>query len=264
MYPDLIGKIFNFREKPIPETVTAHRATVIATDKLPAITVTAADQTGQAGSLTAVSHGVAVAPGNAYGSVGASAIVTVTPTVNKSIDVTVPQSAGAEHYDVFLSTATTGPLWVGRITEAQRAAGCSITAVGTIGAAGPGGAGKVNVQVVGTGQASTAASFAQNNAYTPASVTAIDCTGYSICRFYIDYYVTDLRTAPSCNVIPFTSPDGTKWYAGSSQALNPLAAIGLPKRQVFDVDVRGSSRVVLLLGTIAGQGAGINVDYQLI
>ena len=58
------------------------------------------------------------------------------------------QSAGATVYDLFLSTAA-APLWVARITETQRAAGVTITAVGTVSATSPG-AGK---ELPGHGQA---------------------------------------------------------------------------------------------------------------
>lgn len=67
-------------------TVIAHRATVTSIDKCTTITITAADQAAVAGALTAVAHGIGAAPGNSYGSVGSSVLVTVTPTVNKSIE----------------------------------------------------------------------------------------------------------------------------------------------------------------------------------
>jgi len=177
-------------------SVISHRTAITMADKVPTITITAADQPATAGSLTAVAHGVGVAPGNAYGSVGVSALVTVTPTVNKSIDITIPQATGAEYYDILLSTATTAPLWVARVTEAQRAAGCAIIGVGNIDTDASS-AGVVNVQIVGTGQASTSINFAYNNAYIPTGITSISCTGKLKAYAHVAFSLSgDLRSIP--------------------------------------------------------------------
>lgn len=241
-----------------------HRDAITAVDKCTAITITAADQAAVAGSLTAVSHGIGVAPGNIYGSVGVSALVTVTPTVNKSIDITVPQSTGATYYDIFLSTATTAPLWVARVTEAQRAAGAAVTAVATVGAGGS--AGVVNVQVVGTGIASTNAVFAQNNAYTPASVTAIDCTGRTKARVLVKAVLTDLRSAPTLRLIPFFSnqTDATAFHQGSQMIVNLLSDLGQALYQEFDLDVSGTTGLKILVGSLTGQEIAVSVWVELV
>lgn len=236
----------------------AHRSAIVAVDKCPTITITAADQAGVVGVMAAAEHKVSVSPGNEFGPVGASVIVAVTPTVNKTVDVTIPQSVGATYYDVFFSIDA-APKWVGRVTEAQRAAGAAITAVGTVGAGGA--AGVVNVRLVGTGLQTTNAIFAANNAYTPATVaaalgtTAVPCAGFPKVYVDIELTVTHLGlVAPALTIIPFIKT-GTKWYAGEAKALTLLTTAGNPLLQSYSVDVGGADQCVVLVGNIAGTGA---------
>ena len=247
-------------------SVIAHRTAITAADKVPTITITAADS-ATAGSLTAVAHGVGVAPGNSYGSAGVSVLVTVTPTADKSIDITIPQATGSEYYDIFLSASTTAPLWVARITETQRASGCAITAVGTVGEGGS--AGVVNVQVVGTGQASTAISFAQNNAYIPASVgiVTIDCTGKLKAVVHVKLVLTDLSIAPTLSIVPFfqkNEESPTEWYQGQKQTVYVLGSLGQSLYQVFEIDCLSSKGMKILIETLSGNGASVDVDVELI
>ena len=242
----------------------AHRTAVTTADKVPAITITAADQPATAGSLTAVAHGIGVSPGNAYGSAGVSALVTVTPTVNKSIDITIPQATSAEYYDIFLSTATTAPLWVARITEAQRAVGCAITAFATVGEGGS--AGVVNVQVVGTGQASTSVDFAYNNAYTTTGITEISCVGKLKAYAHVKFSLTDLRTLPSLVIVPFfQNGNENTWYNGQAQTV--LLQSGSPGQsfnQVFEFNVDSAENMIVLIDAITGQGASVSVEVELV
>jgi hypothetical protein len=242
-----------------------HRNAIVAIDKVPTITITAADQTGVVGVMAAVSHGVAVAPGNAYGTAGTSAIVTITPTVNKTVDITIPQATGAEYYDIFFSAAPTGPLWLARVTETQRAAGCAVTAVATVGSGGS--AGIVNVRLVGTGLANTNAIFAQNNAYTPAAagITPINTTGKNKAYIYVNLALTDLRSAPALNILPFLKNQiSTEYFQGQAQAIYLLTTIGQSKMQVFEVDLDGTTGLVVLIGTLSGQGASVTIHVELV
>jgi hypothetical protein len=120
--------------------------------------------------MLAEEHKAAVAAANVYGVTAASNIVTNSPSLNKTADLTVPQVAGATHYDIFYSTDA-APLWLARVTETQRASGCAITGVGTVTTTNGSGwtkvADKVNIRLVGTGVATTAAPFAVNTAYYP-------------------------------------------------------------------------------------------------
>jgi hypothetical protein len=115
-----------------------HRSAVTAADKLPTIVITAAKDDTVVGVMAASEHKCSVAPGNRYGPCAPVAVVAVTPTLNKTVNIFIPPCAGAEWYDIFFSTDA-APLWVGRIIEAQRIAGCAITAVGTVAAGGAAG-----------------------------------------------------------------------------------------------------------------------------
>lgn len=252
-------------EVPIRGTIINHRVAVVTADKVVSPTlVTLADQTGQAGSLTAVSHGVCVTADNAWGNAGKSNILTATPTVNKSLDLTLPQAAGATKYQIFCGTSTTAPPWVAEITEAQRAAGCQITAVGTVvSTPGPGGAGKVNIQVVGTGLACTDATFAQNNAYRPNVPTAIDCTGAKKAKIHVKAAPTAYLVAPLLNIVPFLSKNEatpTDWYQGKQQILQPEQALGYSCQQGFDLDIDGAKGLVVLIGSTT---VPVSVDVEL-
>ena len=240
---------------------TTHRSAIVTADKVVSPTHTAADS-GTSGSLTAVNHGACVAAGNAYGSAGAGNITSTLITVSKSIDLTIPQSAGATYYDIFVSTSTTAPLWVARVTEAQRAAGCAVTAVATVGAGGS--VGVVNVRVVGTGIACTNAVFAQNNAYTPTIPTAISTVVYNKIYLDVSLALTDLRSAPTLTIIPFSSYDDTTWYQGQRQVLQPLTAGGYSLYQQFVFGVDGAQYMVFLIDGITGQGAAATIKYQLV
>jgi hypothetical protein len=238
-----------------------HRSAITAVDKLAAITIEAAKQDGVVGVMAASEHKCAVAPANAYGSAGPSAVVAVTPTLNKTVDITVPQCAGATHYDVFFSTDA-APKWVGRITEAQRASGIAITAVGTTAAGGS--AGKVNVRLVGTGLGSDVAPFSTNNAYKPTAVTAVDCTGRTKALIHVKAAVTDLRSLPTLSVVPFLKNAATGEFSqGTVVALAPLSAIGKALQQSFTLDVLGASGLVVLVDTISGQGTAATVYVEL-
>jgi hypothetical protein len=248
---------------PVRTDKGAHRTAVTAIDKCTVITLVTAADSATAGSLTAVAHGIAVSPRNGWGPVGSSNILTVTPTVNKSIDITVPQSTGATHYDIFLSTSTTAPLWVASITEAQRAAGCAVTAVATVGAGGS--AGVVNVRVVGTGIASTNTIFTTNNAYRPTTPTPLDCVGKSVAYVLVKLTVTDLRSAPALSVIPFYQGDtsATDFFQGELRAVALLDGVGKTLEQAFILDVDAVSGLVILVDDIAGQGAAATIYVEL-
>jgi len=74
----------------------------------------------------------------------------------------VPQVPGANSYQVYLSTAAL-PLLVATVTEAQRLAGCTVTAQNTVTATSPA-AGTVDVRVAGSGTAAVPAAGPQNDA----------------------------------------------------------------------------------------------------
>ena len=251
------------KDAPIRGTIAAHRAAIATADKVVTGTITAADQAGVVGVMAASEHKVAYAPGNTWGSAGISAIVAVTPTINKTVDVTIAQITGATYYDIFFSTDA-APKWVGRVTEAQRASGIAITAVGVTGAGGS--AGVVNVRLVGTGLASTASKFAANNAYRPdnAGIVAVDCTGKKQAVVTIDYSDTGARVAPALSLVPFFY-DATTWFQGEADTVYIEAgSVGQGKKQIRYVDVEAVSGFKMLVGSIAGTGGSVNIGVQLV
>lgn len=182
-----------------------------------------------------------------------------------TITATLAQVTGADGYDIFCSVDA-APLWVGRITETQRATGgFQIQAVGTVTAGGGNAAGTVLIAIAGTGVASTANPFAVNNAYTPASVTAINCAGRTVAHVLVKLAVTDLRSLPTLTLTPFfaNQVSGTDWHEGSAQAITLLTAVSQPLEQAYTINVNGSTGLAILVQAITGQGAAVSVWVEL-
>lgn len=245
--------------KPNTQTPASYRSGVIAADVISTPgTVTCTKQAG--GSCTAGTYYVKVVAGNGYGRTTATTgnTTVTTETTNLTVRAAFAQVTGATFYDIYCSTDA-DPKWVGRITEAQRASGILITAVGVTGAGGT--AGAVDVQVPGTGlQAATTA--AQNTAYSiPAS--PVDCSGYT----HLDFDITASRTgdavALALTVIPFFYNSRTTAYSQGQAvtlAFGGTAGAYNSNRQRLRVECRGNSAVALVVASIAGTGASIDVD----
>lgn len=124
--------------------------------------------------------------------------------------------------------------------------------------------GKVNVRLVGTGVADNADPFKFNNAYTPASVTAVDCSDRAHAHVYVSVAVTDLRSAPTLILVPFIKNYTSSNFAmGTPQTITLLTANNKSLMQIFDVDVNGASGLVVLVDTITGQGTAATVHIEL-
>ncbi len=251
----------------------AHRAAITANDKIADFvdaSVTIADNGVGTGSLAAsTAYYVTAIPGNKYGNCKVNTNIDTLTTAaygdaTGSIRATIAQATGAEYYDIFLSTDA-APKWVGRITEAQRAAGdYEITAVGTVAAGGGNPAGTVDINVAGTGIQTSNAVFAQNNAWRPDTVTGIDCSNRVKAYVFVDVTLTDLRSAPSLNVVPFFKRgNGAYWHQGQLQPVLLVGGSGQALYQVFEVDVDAFDEMVVLISTLAGQGASVNVSVEL-
>jgi hypothetical protein len=241
----------------------AHRSAIAAVDKLALATITSAvDQTATAGVMAAAAHNVRVSAGNRWGTSGISAATAVTPTVNKTVDLTIAPTTGAEWYDIFFSVDA-APLWVARVTAAQVTSGCAVTAVGTVGAGGS--AGVVNLRLVGTGAASSATQFSINSAYTPATPTAKSCAGYSKAYVKVVVAVTDLRSAPTLALIPFyqVAKSPNDFCQGEKLALSLLGLTGQSLCQTFVLDVDSEAGLVILVDTISGQGTAATIYVEL-
>ena len=238
-----------------PQTPTAYRSALAATDTvaLPG-TITCTKQAN--GSCTAGTYYVRVTAINAFGRTTAVAgnVTVTTETTNLTVRAAFAQVTGATHYGIYCSRAA-DPLWVGRITEAQRASGILITAVGVTGAGGT--AGAVDIQIEGTGLAATV-SNPVNTAYViPAS--PINCTGYS----FVDFDLTAARTgdvvAAALSVQSFfKNTRNDTWYGGQVVAL----AFGSLKQRLR-VECRGNAAAALLITAIAGTGMSVEMDAVL-
>ena len=245
---------------------TLHRNAITAVDKVAAagtITISAVTEAGSA--LTAAARYATVIPYNSEGSAGQATptIVTVTPTVNQAVRLAFAAVTGADGYDIFLSTSSTGPLWVGRITETQRASGGIISSVGVYSAGGT--ANSIDVGIDGTGGAANANPFITSNAYTPASVTPINCAGYSVIHWHVKLAVTDLRSLPTLRVIPFFQDQisTNDFFQGQAVTLNLLTAVGQTLKQDIVAQVDGATACVLLVDAISGQGAACSVWAEI-
>lgn len=247
----------------VAEVATAHRTTVTAADVCAAVgTITCTIQTG--GSLTDGTYTIYVAAGNVYGrGVPVAGNTTVTSaTTNDTARALFAAVTGATYFDIYCSTDGAASKWVGRITEAQRASGILITAVGTTGVGGT--AGGVDIQVVGTGIAANAASNVASTAFIVP--TAVDSSGYQ----YIDFDFVMSRTGdavvPSLTYIPFYyNARAATYAAGAPAALTFGGASGVynPLQQRVRLTTNGNSGVAIAVAAIAGTGASLNVDATL-
>jgi hypothetical protein len=225
-------------------------------------TITLSTQSGGA-LANGTTYYVTAAAYNRCGNATPGSIVSLAAGAGGALGAAFAQVAGADGYDIFLSTSATGPLWVGRITEGQRASGIVISAVGTTSAGGA--AGTVYINVVGTGLASNVLPFTVNNSYTPGAPAPLGCEGYSIAHLHVKMVVTDLRSLPTLVLIPFYQDrlSNNDWFAGALQQINLLTAAGQPLAQDFTIPVDGATNLVILVDTITGQGAAVTVWVEL-
>lgn len=234
----------------------AHRTAIATADKIPSPTCVGALAAGSTTITLATTalYGAIAARIAGIGSAGAGIVSgAFTPTLNKSVLMTIPQVAGATHYDGFLSVDA-APKWCFRITEAQRAAGCAITAVGVVGAGGA--PGVVDIQVVGTGVQTTVPEFTYNNAYYLTPITPIACTGYKNARVYMTFTRGDCLTPPTCAAVPFTKT-GSTWAAGDAVTMNLGTTAGNPMSVVKDFNVEGAESFAIACNPVGGTFSAI-------
>ena len=244
-----------------PAAPQSYRSAITAADVLAAPgTVTCTKQAG--GSVTANTYYITVVAVNAYGrTTGTDGDVTVTTeTTNLTVRAAFAAVTGATHYDIYVSTDT-DPKWVGRITEAQRASGIKITAVGVTGAGGT--AGAVDVEVPGTGLQS-AITAAQNTAFSiPSGVIA--CNTHQYVDFDLTFSYQD-SGSPALTVIPaFKNTRTGTWFFGAAQSIAIGGQGGAYESllQRIRVEARGNSATALLVAKIGGLSASLDIDYTL-
>jgi len=266
------------QERPTRATAVLHRDAITAADKvldLANTDLTTADNGVDTGSLVkSTTYKITAIPGNRWGPCKVATTINSQATAayatdTGSIRLTIPQRAGAEWYNLFLSVDA-APYWVARLTEAQRAAGdFEVTAVGTVTAGGGNPAGTVDINVPGTGTAQTSnVMFTQNNAYRPdnGGITAIDCTGRRLLHVSVKLALTDLRSAPTLSLLPcYQNPLVTAdWHMGERLPLALLNDLGQPLERVYALDVSGVTALKILVGEISGQGAAASVHVQAV
>jgi hypothetical protein len=248
-----------------------HRAAVTAADTLvkPTLVTIATAATG--GSLLDITtYKVSAAPGNEWGSAGSLNILSQATAADAphthSLTLTLPACAGATYWDIFCSVDA-APLWVGRITEAQVAAGdYRIATYGATPTTGGGNAARtVLLMCAGTGLAMNVSPFIANNAWKPTTPTSISCPGWGNAILHFEVTVTDLRSLPAFSWCPFYKSQSTDstWYAGSAIAMT-IGGSNQPLKQVVDLDLDGALEFVILLSDFSGQGTSVDVwveDY---
>ncbi len=242
----------------------AYRSAVVAADLLAAPgTVTCTKQAG--GAATAGTYTVFVVAGNVYGRTTATQgnVTVTTETTNLTVRAAFAAVAGATYYDIYCSVDGAASKAVGRITEAQRASGIKITAVGVTGAGGV--AGAVDVEVPGTGLAVNGGQLAQNTAYAIPSAI-VDCAGFR----YVDFDLALTRTydavAPALTVVPFFYNTTTAtWFAGALQTISFGGTSGAYSalQQRLRVEARGNHKMALLVAAIAGTGASLTIGASV-
>ncbi len=242
----------------------AYRSGIVVPDVIAAPgTVTCTKQAG--GAATAGTYTVFVAAGTAHGRTTATQgnVTVVTETTNLTVRAAFAAVPNAEYYDIYCSIDGAASKWVGRITEAQRASGILITAVGVTGAGGV--AGAVDVQVPGTGLAVNGGQLAVSTAYKLPAVNPMDTTGYQFLDLDFAFSRTGDAVAPSLTAVPFWYDSASgKYHAGTPIAIEFGGAAGKYQSllQRFRVEAR-AALVHLVVEAIAGTGASLDINYIL-
>lgn len=247
-----------------------HRNAIATADKLIAPTLATKADVATGGALLAnTTYYVATSPNTALGPCTMSNVLSQATASDASnthcIDLTIPQVTNAISYGVFCSSAS-APLWAAKITEAQRAAGCKITAVGTVESPSAGvAAGVVRIGAVGTGLATSATQFAANNAYVTAGLTGIVCAGYDSVVAHVALAIDDIRSAPGLTLATiFEDDQGVQYLGGciSVPILNGAVCQGF--NQVYIIPCKGAAKLYILIGSISGQNASCTIRCERI
>jgi hypothetical protein len=198
---------------------------------------------------------IALSNGTGLGIVEAAASANTVAGVAGTLQVETATVAGA--------VSTSGNVTV--IVTATGMAGSpktvSVAVLATTGAV----AGVIEVYAAGTGVADNANPFAYNNAYTPASVTPVCCTGYEKAKILVKLAVTDLRSLPSLILAYFLANQvsAADWVYKGAQAMSLMGAVGQPMEAYYELDVDSATGLVVLVESISGQGAAASVWVEL-
>jgi hypothetical protein len=256
--------------KQIRTNLAIHRSAVTAVDKLATPAQLTGADVATGGSLNFnTTYKYNIAANSLFGPTicptAASQLTANDASATHVVRITTVQTPRAVSYDIFLSTDA-APLWVARITEAQRAAGCTITAVGTVSATTPG-ANLVDVRVVGTGVASTASPFSVSNAYDTSpggsAITPISAVGYSVVITQVKLTYTGTLTAvPTFKYVVLGEIQQIpgNYILLASVAPTLVTAVQQPLQANAANNCFGCTNLLVLVDTITELSADIYVD----
>jgi len=253
----------------LPPTPLLYRSGVTAADVIAVPgTVTCSLLTG-VGSLTAGTYTIFVVAKNAFGRTTAKQGNTTVVTTGADLGARAAFAAvtGATHYDIYCSTNGASAKWVGRVTEAQRASGIIINGVGTTTAGGT--AGAVDIYAVGTGLAVDAGYLNVNTAYAIPADAAINCAGYQFVDVDVAYSRTGDAAAPALGLIALAQDSlDSAWYQIGSPSMLIVNFGGQTgqydaMQQRWRFEVRGAAAFHLLVASIAGTGASVDMRAVL-
>lgn len=236
-------------------TIVAHRQNVTADDMIGVPAPGALSGVIVAGGALApaTSYNLCAAAETDHGPTTSSAPAALAPGGgNNAIRIPIPQVAGAQFYDVFCSVDV-NPKWVTRVTEAQRAAGGIVTAVGGYAAGGV--ANALDIGVVGTGVANNAYPFlaaAYSALYVSAAIAAqsVITDGAESCvvltKFSYDGRATGTTgTFPLFVLLGRNRSQPAVWHK-IAQWISHGGTVGGSFSGAQVVDIRGIDEIVLL------------------
>jgi len=239
------------------EHTFAYRSAIAAADVLAAVvTPTCTKLAG--GGATAGTYTTLISAINKYGrtipTTGDTTVVTETTSL--TVRAAWAKVTGADAYDLFCSTAGAAALWVGRITEAQRLAGGTLTAVNTYASTG-GIAGAIDIEVPGTGLAAN--TIVVSNAFNlPA---AFSLQHRQLAGFDIEMARTGEAVAASLFVVPFVwNARAQNYILGQVQEIAFGGATGKYDGWKQRLDFLSDAKSVgLMVAKIAGTGAAATI-----
>ena len=239
------------------EHTFSYRSAIAAADVLAAVvTPTCTKLAG--GSATAGVYTTLISAGNKYGrTIPTTGDGTVTTeTTNLTVRAAWAKVTGAEFYDIFCSIDGAAAKWVGRITEAQRLAGGTLTAVNTYASTG-GIAGAIDIEVPGTGLAAN--SIVVSNAFVLPAVFALQHR--HLVGFDIEMARTGEAVAASLYVVPFFfNLKAQQYILGAVQQVVFGGATGVFGGWKQRVLCASEAKFVgLMVASIAGTGAAVTI-----
>lgn len=263
---------------------TAFTQSTYAPDMIVPVQVSVASDVATGGTLLPnTQYAVGICTATRYGFSKSLPTIAVTTANDASsthcVQLTIPQTPDADYYHLFCSAGASGsnPLYVGTITESQRAAGgARVTGFGIVDAAGSNPAGTVLLCVIGSGLAINVSPFSGGLAWPfkqNHGVTPIDCTGYSKARIAVEcnplqIYSASITVATvMCEINPLTgeliemTPGSITFFSGGAQPGRVL--VGPSGSGTNETLVYGLNGLVILLGVAGSVSTNVKVYVDL-